>query len=333
MNRKIGNSHMRIIANEFVLPFREGWQSHASHFLVLGEGEIFCVWFYGSREGNDDVRIYGSFRTPDCKWSRPEPLTEDDGLPHWNPVLFRRRDGAVVLFYKVGKTIADWVTRFRVSYDNCRTWEASRELVAGDRSGGRGPVRNKAIYLSDGSVLAPGSTERGEWKCFFDRSLDDGVTWKRSGDLCLPADLLARYPSPEGKGIIQPAVWESKEGVHALLRSTEGAIFRTDSADAAAWSQPYPIGMPNNTSGIDVEPLPDGRLVLACNPVAENWGSRTPISLYISEDNGRSFRLLSHLTTMQGKYAYPALRYAGGRLHVTYTWNRRTIQYMCLDEI
>lgn len=208
-------TQMKIIANEFVLPFTEGWQSHASHFLVLGEGKIFCVYFYGSKEGNGDIRIYGSFRTSDCKWSTPIPLSEDDGIPHWNPVLFRRKDGAVVLYYKVGKTIADWITKCRISYDDCVTWSAPFEMIPGDRSGGRGPVRNKAIYLSDGSILAPGSTERGEWKCFFDRSTDEGKTWERSPDLCIPAQRLAVYESAAEKGIIQPTVWESPTGIHA----------------------------------------------------------------------------------------------------------------------
>lgn len=315
---------MKILANEFILPFREGWQCHASHVLPLENGEVYCVYFYGSREGNDDVCIYGSRRTPDCRWSQPQLLSEVDGIPHWNPVLFRRNDGAVVLFYKVGKTIADWYTKCRISYDECRTWGDSFEMIPGDTSGGRGPVRNKAVYLSDGSILAPGSTEQGRWKCFFDRSFDEGKTWVRSADLEI-------LPEEEKRGIIQPTIWESAEGVHALLRSTEGKIYRTDSADGSEWCAPYATEMPNNNSGIDLVTLPDGRLILCCNPVSGNWAGRTPLSLFESTDNGKTFTLLSHLTTMEGKYAYPALVLEGNKLHVTYTWNRRTLQYFCLE--
>ena len=315
---------MKILANEFILPFREGRQCHASHFVTLGEGEVFCVYFYGSKEGNDDVCIYGSKRTPDGRWSAPRLLSEEDGLPHWNPVLFRRKDGAVVLFYKVGKTIANWYTKCRISYDNCETWGDSFEMIPNDTTGGRGPVRNKAIYLSDGSILAPGSTEQGRWKCFFDRSMDEGKTWTRSRDLCI-------LPEEDLKGIIQPTLWQSAEGVHALLRSTEGKIYRTDSPDGVEWCDPYPTDMSNNNSGIDLVALPDGRLILCCNPVSGNWASRTPLSLFESRDNGKTFTLLSHLVTMEGKYAYPALRYEEGKLHITYTWNRKTLQYFCLE--
>ena len=321
---------MRILANEFVLPFRGGWECHASHLLPLGDGKVFCVFFYGSREGRGDVRIYGSMRSEDCKWSEPVPLSEDDGVPHWNPVLFRRSDGAVILFYKVGETIADWITKCRISYDGCITWSDPFEMVEGDRSGGRGPVRNKAIYLSDGSVIAPASTERGEWKCFFDRSVDHGSSWLRGEDIRI-------FDTEEGnekRGIIQPTLWESEEGVHALMRSSEGRIYRTDSVDlGVSWCDPYPISMPNNNSGIDLVCIPDGRIVLICNPNSDNWGKRTPLSLYISNDNGLSFDFYSHLITMEGRYAYPAALYDDGKLHITFTWNRKTIQYICLTDI
>ena len=93
---------MKILANEFIIPLRQGWQSHASHILPLPGGEVYAVFFYGSREGNPDIRIYGALRSADGRWGEAEPLTEDDHIPDWNPVLFRREDGTVFLFYKSG---------------------------------------------------------------------------------------------------------------------------------------------------------------------------------------------------------------------------------------
>ena len=321
---------MKITANEFVLPIIEGKECHASHFVLLGEGKVFCVYFYGSREGQNDVRIFGSMRSPDGSWSAPTAISEDDGQPHWNPVLFRRKDDAVILFYKVGKPISDWKTMCKISYDNCESWSESFEMIEGDESGGRGPVRNKAIYLSNGSIIAGGSTEKGEWKCFFDRSDDDGKTWKRSCDLRIFEGNSENFSK---RGIIQPTLWESSDGVHALMRSSEGVVYRTDSPDGTAWCDPYPTDMPNNNSGIDLVRLDDGRIILCCNPVSDNWGKRSPISLFESLDDGKSFEFLTHLTTMQGEYSYPALRYEDGCLHISYTWNRKTVQYFCLEGI
>lgn len=324
---------MKLLANEFVLPFTDGMSCHASHFVLLRDGQVFCVFFYGSAEGKGDVRIFGSFRRADGSWSAPFAISEDDGIAHWNPVLMERPDGSFVLFYKVGRRISEWKTFCRVSQDDCQTWSDAFEMVAGDESGGRGPVRNKAITLSDGSILAPGSTEVGEWKCFFDRSVDGGKTWTRSEDLVITEELRAKYSDLKAHGIIQPTLWESADGVHALMRSSEGRIYRADSADFVHWCPPYPIDMPNNNSGIDLAQLPDGRLILACNPNGKNWGSRTPLSLYVSDDDGHSFSFYSHLITMPGRYAYPAVRYADGCLHITYTWNRQTIAYMCMSDL
>ncbi|MBE6561244.1 MAG: hypothetical protein E7662_08960 [Ruminococcaceae bacterium] len=324
---------MKILANELILPIRQDRQCHASHFTPLAGGEIFCVYFYGTKEGQGDVRIFGSLRTADGKWSDPQPLSPDDGIPHWNPVLHRSEDGSVTLYYKAGHKIADWVTYTMTSSDNCRTWSTPRELISGDRSGGRGPVRNKILRTASGILLAPGSTEQGEWKCFIDRSENGGRSWERSADLRLPAEIRAKYENLRGKGIIQPTLWESRSGIHAMMRSSEGQIWRSDSGDGIDWCDPYPTAMPNNNSGIDAVSLPDGRVILACNPVGDNWGARTPISLYESRDNGRSFAWLTHLTTMQGEFSYPALRYEDDKLHITYTWNRRSVQYFCMEDV
>ena len=86
---------MKITANEFIFPIQPDIQCHASHILPLENNELFCVFFYGSQEGNTDVRIFGSLRGEDGKWTEPAPISEDDGIPHWNPVLHRLKDGSV----------------------------------------------------------------------------------------------------------------------------------------------------------------------------------------------------------------------------------------------
>lgn len=65
------------------------------------------------------------------------------------------------------------------SEDEGHTFSEPQELVPGD-IGGRGPVKNKPIRLSDGTVLAPGSLEGELWDGFVDISKDDCRTWERS---------------------------------------------------------------------------------------------------------------------------------------------------------
>ena len=78
-----------------------------------------------------------------------------------------------------------------------------QELVSGDK-GGRGPVRNKPIILSDGTWLAPSSNElKGVWNAFVDLSDDQGKTWSALPFLSVNRD------SIKEEGVIQPALWES----------------------------------------------------------------------------------------------------------------------------
>ncbi|MBW7461757.1 exo-alpha-sialidase, partial [Paenibacillus sepulcri] len=157
-------------------------------------------------------------------WSSPEKLADQDDMPHWNPVLFRRDDGLILLYYKIGKTISSWTTMVMSSVDGGITWSLPKQLVEGD-VGGRGPVKNKPVILSDGTIAAPASLEPA-WDAFVDLSRDGGETWVRSETVPLDHSVLL------GKGIIQPAIWESHPGiVHMLTRSTEGAIYRSDSRD------------------------------------------------------------------------------------------------------
>lgn len=329
---------MKIIANEYIYPPDES-SCHASSFDILPDGSIFAAWFRGSAEGACDVRIFGAKREGG-RWSEPRPLTADDGIPHWNPVV-DLSSGSLRVYYKIGETIAGWHTEVIESYDGGNTFSPSREMVPGDRSGGRGPVRNRILRLSDGSLLAPGSTEYDGWKCFADRSEDGGSTWTRSADITLPPeDLRPGVPAEEKRrGLIQPAFFEdpARPGrVIAFMRSTEGRVFRAESTDfGRSFGPAFATAVKNNNSGIDLDVSPDGRIFLVCNPVGvpegKIWGKRTPLSVLVSEDGGDSFSRLTEIATGDGTFAYPSVRYREGRLHVTYTWNRKMICYFCAE--
>ena len=89
--------------------------------------------------------------------------------------------------------------------------------------------------------------------------------------------------------------------------------------------------LPNNNSGIDGTALPDGRLVLVCNPVGQDWGARTPLSVLVSGDGGRTWKRELDLARGEGEYSYPAVIAADGELLVTFTWNRRTVAFARIE--
>jgi len=294
---------------------------HASTLTHLSGGDLLAAWFGGTCEGDPDVDIWISRRHKGI-WSPPVKAAEEEGLPHWNPVLFTAEDGTVYLYYKVGHTFSEWYTRVMVSTDGGQTWSQPRELVQGDR-GGRGPVRNKPIILQNGTWVAPASLEQQAWEAFVDVSSDRGETWTSS---CIIRAPITREP---GKGIIQPTLWESQPNhVSMLLRSTEGLIYRSDSIDGGkCWREAYATSLPNNNSGIDLVKTAGGMLALVHNPVGANWGPRTPLVVSLSEDDGLTWQQALVLEEGEGEFSYPAIIEAGGKLYITYTWNRKKIAF------
>ena len=302
-------------------------QCHASTICRQPDGNLVCAWFGGEREKAPDVAIWLSRRVNGV-WTEPVKVADREGIPCWNPVLFAAED-RLLLFYKVGKEIPAWQTFVRESADGGRTWSEERELVAGD-FGGRGPVKNKCIRLKDGAILAPASTEDGGWNCFADRSEDDGETWMRSMDVPVERETFT------GTGLIQPTLWQDGDGgVHMLMRSSEGVLFRSDSVDGGrTWSLAIPTALPNNNCGVDLARLTDGRLVLVYNPVSGNWAARSPLAFAVSRDNGASWsepQILDHVPCDRNRedaeFSYPAVIADGDEVYITYTWKRRTIAF------
>ncbi|MEM9174190.1 MAG: sialidase family protein [Myxococcota bacterium] len=300
-------------------------QCHASTLVRVPDGGFLVAWFAGERESTDDVAIWASRRGHEGAWSPPRVIAKVADVAHWNPVLFALEETGqeLVLHFKVGERIRTWETWSQRSSDGGETWSTPAPLVPGDR-GGRGAVRCKPIRLASGAWLAGASRERWRrWDAFFDRSPDGVGDWVATPDV--PLDRRAFG----GKGLIQPTLWTSGEGhVHALFRSTDGFVHRSDSEDdGRSWSRARPLAVPNNNSGIDAVRLPDGRVVLACNPVGGNWAARTPLSLLVSTDEGATFPDRVDVETDPGEFSYPALIGTPDGVALAYTWNRRRIAF------
>ena len=342
---------LQLKSHQLVISIKKTLAHHASTVLPLSNGHVLVAWFGGSHESFSDVAIW--LAEKDEKGFGEARMVATSLEPHWNPVLFQAPDGRILLFYKVGFYIPDWRTCVIESSDMGKTWSSARELVPGDTSGGRGPVRNKPLVLKNGRILAPASVERGLWRCFMDISDDGCATWRRSnmieakGTAWLDEGLKvwqakaleakkrgepfdrSRLPKEyqHGRGIIQPTLWEDEDGVHALMRSGEGAIYRSDSTDGESWCEAYPISLPNNNSGIDLTRMEDGTLLLVYNPVNQNFGMRTPISVAASKDGGQSWEKLCDLEAEPGEFSYPAVVHVGERVYITYTHKRENIAY------
>lgn len=337
---------MELCEKRFVMNESPTAACHASTIYRKKNGEILTAWFGGSKEGADDVGIYFSRKRESGDFQAAEKIAGGEE-PHWNPVLFSEDDRKILLFYKKGRLISKWRTYIRISMDGGETFGEERELVPGE-TGGRGPVRNKPLWLSNGRILCPASVEGDVWKAFTDISEDGGKTFVRSNWVEIleteiserttlkyeskshhESDIPVSDQSFHGRGVIQPTLWADDENhIHMLLRSTEGKIYRSDSADGGYhWSPAVPTDIPNNNSGIDITKLSDGRLILVHNPVGKNWGARSPLSISVSEDNGKTFERLYDLEKGPGEFSYPAIVSQQNEIYVTYTYDRKNIAF------
>jgi predicted neuraminidase len=319
-----GSSDTLTVAKDFVFgddrPFA---QCHASTVVRLDDGQFLVAWFGGTEEKNPDVGIWLSKGQPG-NWSAPKEVAKIREDAHWNPVLQKTADGKVILYFKVGKEISHWETWVQTSEDGGDSWSTAYELVKGDK-GGRGPVKDKLIELKDGTWLAGASNEVGRWEVFVDRSEDKGKTWKASPYFKIDTTEI------KGKGAIQPTLWESEPGnVHMLVRTTGGVIGRSDSFDnGKTWTPIKKTDLPNPNSGIDAAQLADGTIALTYNPDTENWGSRSPLSLALSHDNGKTWaeKIDIDKGKKEDEFSYPAIISWGDSVAVTYTWNRQKIAF------
>ena len=308
-------------------------QCHASTLAELADGTLCAAWFGGTHEKNPDVGIWFS-RRQNVIWEKPRCVA-DSPVPHWNPVLFVY-DGVLQLYYMRGENPRNWYSLVIESFDGGDTFSEPRELVDGDTLC-RGPVKNKPIRVAD-RILAPASIESPSWFSFIDRSDDGGRTWQKSNYIYTgEAQVNYNRQAEDGTleegaskpdGTIQPTLWATSDtDIYALFRSNCGFIMRSESHDCGiTWSDAERTAYPNNNSGIDAVRLFDGRIALVCNPIGKNWGARSPISLLISEDNGKTFRHVCDFDRAPGEFSYPAIiQKADGDLCISYTWYRRSI--------
>jgi predicted neuraminidase len=303
-------------------------QCHASTLLETSNGEILAAWFGGTHEGNEDVKIWTSANY-DGKWTAPKAVAEGNfgaagTFPLWNPVLFRSSENKIFLFYKAGPNPREWWGMYKTSADQGKTWSEAIRLPDGIL----GPIKNKPIQLSDGTILSPSSTETMEnWKVHIERSTDQGKTWQR-----IPVD-----PDTEF-GVIQPSILTYPDGrLQILCRSKQGNVIESWSKDnGLSWTKMKRTELLNPNSGTDAVTLKNGSQLIVYNPLipGKEWfNGRFKLNIAESLD-GRKWKDIMFLEEGKNEeYSYPAIiQTKDGRIHISYTFDRKNIKYIIIEK-
>ena len=303
---------------------------HAATIEVLPDGGLVAAFFGGSWEGANDVCIWLCHKdNDDTAWSAPVAVARGDvgdtvQHPCWNPVLYQVPDGDLLLFYKTGIYIRDWVGHVMRSSDGGRTWSQPETLASHHTDSVDypylGAIKNKPVAVGK-RIVAPSSDESVRWQIHFELSDDGGKSWQ-----------YVSVPSADTFVSIQPTILAHADGtLQALCRTKNGYLSTTYSHDGGqTWTPEQLTDIPNNNSGIDCVTLPDGLFAMVYNPAGKErgkeFGPRTPLTLALSRD-GLHWTDVLTLEEGAGEFSYPAIIADGDVLHVVYTWNRRKIRY------
>lgn len=294
--------------------------NHASTVALMPDGDILCAWYAGSAEGARDVKIYAARLDAETgSWSTPRVIADTPGRSEGNPVLFVD-DGSRVWLYFVTIHGVGWQMakmKYSVSKDCGRTFGPATLF----RKNYGWMPRNHIIRLQSGSLLMPLYHERKGYS-FFMRSTDGGASWHEAGRI------LTR------PGNLQPAVVELEDGaVMALMRTwgKNGRTWKAESLDQGmTWSPAQEISIPNPRSALDMIMLESGSIVIAFN---NSESKRTPLTVALSKDGGKSWPWMRDLENGEGRFSYPSLMQdSNGIIHVTYTYKRDTIKHAAFNE-
>lgn len=315
--------------------FPQNRPTRKCHAATLAEtpSGLVAAWFGGQIEGASDSGIWLARQTA-SGWSLPvEIIAGPSGsrgsssdsacrrhiapYPCWNPVLYKPREGSLLMFYKIGRSPRLWEGWLTRSFDDGQTWCEPRPLCAGSNGALLGPIKNKPVQRQDGIIICPSSTESRDWRVHIEATRDL-EQWEIFG----PVD------DPNRLGAIQPTLLFLPDGRMLMLcRTRLGIIARSESKDGEAWSPLAPTALKNPNSGIDAVTLNDGRLLLVYN---DSDRARTPLVVALSDD-GEHWRNILTLEDGPGEYSYPAvIQSTDGTVHIAYTWRRQGIGYTAI---
>jgi predicted neuraminidase len=324
--------------------------SHAANLLVLHNGDILCVWFSGTWEGDSEVAIVISrFDHAKHQWSATKKIDSHTGESYQNPTIFEEGDGTLHLYHTT-QPAQGAENNSRVltltSKDHGTTWTEPVTLF--NKPGAY--TRHPMVILPDGRWLLPltyvtskGIGEGAETNfSAMELSKDHGVTWQE----CLVQKSQAR---------VQPTVVQTApDHLVSMFRSrASDFIYQSESSDGCTWSVPVATVLPNNNASVQMTRLKSGHLAvvfdnsshIASNPES---GLRKPLTIAISEDGGKTWPYARDIETgrpgygsAEGKpktpgreeYSYPTVtQTVDGRIHVAFTFRRQTIKDVSFQE-
>lgn len=334
-------------------PFKS---NHAATIEQVSDGTLTLAWFSGeAEEANDCSIVFASLPPNGTAWSPARNVSGRWGYSNQNPVLFYDTFKSTLhLFHsqapaRSGESAAQiW---HLASSDRGATFSTPSPFFT---EPGDFP-RNRIVPRNDGSVLFPYYSQgKGHpnlsvmrWSDAARAGLENPKTWTR-----------AQVKSSDD--LVQPSVVRTRNGTafRAFFRDRRAEnIYTALSTDEGEhWSTPSKTSLPNNNAGIEAFTLSNGHIVLVFNDCAKCIGGRTPLTIAMSKDDGKTWQKrplqikddppgladtdAEHVAAKPAEivqkgveFSYPTvLQTPDGTIHVAYTYDRNCIKYRRFTE-
>lgn len=325
----------RRVENRFGLPFlrsqfifQEIPGAAVHHCATVAEapnGDVLALWYGGSYESSEDQALYmARLERGAGAWTPPIRLLANPGQPPGNAVIFQGPDARMHIVW--GRMEGSWPKRRgsgwgdcrlfeRISDDNGRSWSDDQEIPD---SYGWLP-RNTPVTLADGSFALPLCgvvSGQGSGSFLLIRDKDTG-TWSRRGFI---------------PGASQPAVVVRDNGdLVCFMRSSPRTMKSVSTDHGHTWTPITKTDLRNPGAGVDTVKLAGGRVLQVYTDTES--GSRHPLVIVQSLDDGETWGGLITLATDWGEFSYPSIIQASdGMVHLVYTYRRYSIMHATFNE-
>ncbi|RJQ41120.1 MAG: hypothetical protein C4545_07515 [Anaerolineaceae bacterium] len=342
---------------------------HSVALCKLANGDLLAAWFAGDEEGsNNSVILISRKEEGKDNWSSAGIAVNVTNRAAGNPRLFVGPDNSVWLIAPIN--YGEWCqggTRLflKRSFDYGKSWSDLELFI--EPKGILG--KNKPICTKSGTWIIPCEYER-DWQAVFIRSTDRGETWEiiecpgSNARLHQPtiiqrenSELLAFMRTWEGviyqtRSSDDGATWSYPEATGIPNNNSGIDMVKLTSGRIALICNPCSLGRDGNVivkpeerpAEINVRDLcqADSLQILTILDVNNSnvpsipgfptWGPRSPLSILLSDDDGKTWHLSADIENVPGEFSYPAvIQGSEKRIYIAYTANRTEIRFAHYD--
>lgn len=297
-------------------------------FIQLQNGKLLFIYshYYGT-SSSDHATAYLAARTSTDggqTWSAEDQviLPNEGGMNVMSVSLLRLQNGKIALFYLRKNSTQDCIPMMRISEDEAQSWGDPIPCIT-DREGYFVLNNDRVIQLDNGRLLlsvakhnAPGEEWSGKGRIYCYYSDDSGMTWHSSEEVPNPNEVVLQEPG---------LVALKDQSILMYIRSSAGTqCFSYSNDGGQTWSEIQKSQLISPLSPAVIERIPEtGDLLavwnnnLSTNP--DKAKQRTPQTIAISKDEGRSWQKIKHIETdPDGWYCYTAMHFTGDQVLLGY---------------